>query len=322
MLSKLNRTIDVADFAAKIAVLNGAGVLFGLDLIYGLPGDNLNGFKESLDYAVSLQPNHLDIFRLTVLPGTVLYEQAGSLNLHAQKDAPYALVSSSTFSVAELEQAESIKTACDIFYNRGGSVGWLFMVLEELELGASDFFSEFTQFIAMPKDPDHLTGDEITTLHLSFVKEQFTKHGKRQYFPVIEDIIKIHGALNKSLYSGPAAPADTIVPDVSDVFKLAPGTVPLSLKYDYNELMNVGELDFQEFLENYDRNDTCLVIYNCKGSVKTLVIDEPLIHMLESLDGVRSFQNVISHESESNRIEMREFFDFAVEEQMLVLCSR
>ena len=34
---------------------------------------------------------------------------------------------------------------------------------------------------------------------------------------------------------------------------LSPGTISLSLKYDFNELMTVGELTFEEFLNHYHR---------------------------------------------------------------------
>ena len=80
VLANVNRTIDTVKFAEKISLLNSAGAIFGLDLIYGLPGDTPDGFKESLNYALRLQPNHLDIFPLAVIPGTALYDQAESFS--------------------------------------------------------------------------------------------------------------------------------------------------------------------------------------------------------------------------------------------------
>ncbi|MBN2771754.1 MAG: radical SAM protein [Spirochaetes bacterium] len=320
VLASVNRTFNAEAFADKISLLNNEGVLFGLDLIFGLPGDTLDGFKESLDYALALQPNHLDIFRLTVLPGTALYDQAGPLDLNALKDAPYTLVSSSTFSESELEQAESLKLACDLFYNRGGAVGWLFMVLEELELNASDFFSGFAEYMVPQKDPDLLKSDDILELQLSFVKKLFAKNNKNIFYPVIEDIIRINNALNRSLYAGPLINADAGIHDDTAIYRLAPGTVTLSLKYDYNDLMSVGELNFEEFLDSFNPQKTCLVVYNCRGIVKSLIITENLIQMLESLDGHLSMENICAVGSEANRMEIWEFLDYAVAEQMIQAC--
>ncbi|GMO67878.1 MAG: hypothetical protein Ta2A_15860 [Treponemataceae bacterium] len=78
---------DAAKFRAKINLLNDAGVTFGLDLIYGLPGDTLDDYKKSVDYALSLYPNNLDMFRLSVLPGTALWDNAAELGLNACADS-------------------------------------------------------------------------------------------------------------------------------------------------------------------------------------------------------------------------------------------
>ena len=100
-------------------MLNSTGVIFGLDLIYGLPGDTIEGFKRSLNYALRLQPNHLDIFPLAVLPGTALYDDAAAYNLDCLHNAPYTLISSPGFSGTDMAFAASLKNACNIFYNQG-----------------------------------------------------------------------------------------------------------------------------------------------------------------------------------------------------------
>ena len=46
-LSLVNRPVDFKKFAAGVTRLNTAGIVFGMDLMYGLPGDNLKGFKRS-----------------------------------------------------------------------------------------------------------------------------------------------------------------------------------------------------------------------------------------------------------------------------------
>ncbi len=74
VLSPLQRKLDPQQMIRQLRKLSDAGVTFGLDLIYGLPGDNHQGFRRSLDFALKRQPNQIDIFPLAVLPGTELYE--------------------------------------------------------------------------------------------------------------------------------------------------------------------------------------------------------------------------------------------------------
>ena len=86
-LKLVHRPADLALFSKKIALLNEAGVTFGLDLMYGLPGDSLSTFRASLDYAIGLYPNNLEIFRLAVLPGDRACRPCGRASARMPKGA-------------------------------------------------------------------------------------------------------------------------------------------------------------------------------------------------------------------------------------------
>ena len=317
VLANVNRTIDTVKYAEKISLLNRAGVIFGLDLIYGLPGDTPDGFQESLNYALRLQPNHLDIFPLAVIPGTTLYDQAESFSLNSLQDAPYTLISSPGFSETEMAQAECLKNACEIFYNRGGATGWMFMVLETIEIDPADFLADFAVYLSSCKEPLQLSREEITAMQASFVQEQFIRHNKKNLFPIMEDIITIHGALNRSLFAGPQFTRGNSNFNDETVFCLSPGTISLSLKYDFNELMTVGELTFEEFRDSYRKKKTYLVIYNCDGAVQTLIIDHTLSRLLHSFTGIDSLKEVCRKENIKARKKIYEFLEFAIKEQMI-----
>jgi hypothetical protein len=317
VLANVNRTIDTVKYAEKISLLNSAGAIFGLDLIYGLPGDTPDGFKESLNYALRLQPNHLDIFPLAVIPGTALYDNAESFFLNSLQDAPYTLISSPDFSESGMAQVEYLKNACEIFYNRGGAAGWMFMALETLDIDPSDFLSDFAVHLSSCEQPLKLTRGEITVMQSSFVKEQFVRHNRKNLFPVMDDIITVHGALNRSLYAGPLVTAGISRFNDETVFCLSPGTISLSLKYDFDELMTVGELTFEEFLDHYSTQKTYLVIYNCGGAVKTVIIDHTLKRLLDSFTGSDSLKAVCGKENIKARKKIYEFLEFAVKEQMI-----
>lgn len=317
VLAHVNRTTNPAKFAKKISLLNDAAAIFGLDLIYGLPGDTPDGFKESLDYALGLQPNHLDIFPLAVLPGTALYDRAESFGLNCLKDAPYTLISSPGFSEAEMARAERLKNACEIFYNRGGAAGWMFMALETLEMTPSDFLTDFAAYLSSCEQPATLTREEIAVLQSSFVKKQFIRHNKKKLFPVMEDIITLHGALDRSLYAGALPAAGEGGFNDETVFASSPGTISLSLKYDFNELMTVGELTFEEFLDAYRPRKTYLVVYNRGGAVKTVMIDRTLSRLLSALTGVETLRQVLEKENMKSGKRIDEFLEFGVQEQII-----
>lgn len=60
---------------ARQAVLDARKAGFkniGLDLIYGVPGQDMSSWMESLEQAVALSPEHLSCYQLTIEPGTPL----------------------------------------------------------------------------------------------------------------------------------------------------------------------------------------------------------------------------------------------------------
>jgi radical SAM superfamily enzyme YgiQ (UPF0313 family) len=194
------RTFDPQRFISKIALLNDAGVVFGLDLIYGLPGDTLSGYKKSLDFAISLYPNTIDMFRLSVLPETVLFDKAEDFGLVFQQNAPYNVISTGDFPAEDLEKAEILSEAADIFYNQGRAVAWFTRILRGCNTNASVFFENFALFLNGRKKS--YTFDEIGAVQLDYLKnicEKSEKSGKINLFPAIRDVVRLNGSWSAAL---------------------------------------------------------------------------------------------------------------------------
>ena len=145
-LKLVNRKLETRAFREKMALLSEYQISFGLDLIYGLPGDSLESYRNSLDYALSLEPNHLDLFPLSVLPGTVLYDQAESLGLHALPRDPYRVTGSETFSGDDLRKAASLSALADQLYNQGKGISWFNSVCRDLNLSGADLVEKWGAF--------------------------------------------------------------------------------------------------------------------------------------------------------------------------------
>lgn len=75
LLAKLGRTHSVEDIADSVEMVQACGIEnFNLDLIYGLPGQSLTDWEETLLQAVHLQPTHLSCYSLIVEEGTPFFE--------------------------------------------------------------------------------------------------------------------------------------------------------------------------------------------------------------------------------------------------------
>lgn len=72
-LHLLSRRHTWADVVAGVQAARAAGVdVVNLDLIYGLPGQSLSRWQETLEAALALEPDHLSLYALTLEEGTPL----------------------------------------------------------------------------------------------------------------------------------------------------------------------------------------------------------------------------------------------------------
>ncbi len=73
-LALLERTHDFAKVVAVVAQARQAGFdNLSLDLIYGLPGQDISSWSKSLQAALDLKPEHLSLYCLTIEPGTPMH---------------------------------------------------------------------------------------------------------------------------------------------------------------------------------------------------------------------------------------------------------
>jgi hypothetical protein len=199
---QVGRTLDRGLFASRIGLLNEEGAVFGLDLIYGLPGDDLAGYRGSLDFALSLFPNNLDLFRLAVLPGTTLADGAAALGLDWDREAPYLVRSTPTFPAADLAAAERLSTAADLFYNRGRAVAWFNQVLHPLSEKPSFFLEGFAAFAERAGPPDSADPVGIERLQLDYLTARFAGAELDYLLPAVWDVVRFNGAWSRALAEG------------------------------------------------------------------------------------------------------------------------
>lgn len=204
-LKLVNRPFDKKKFIRGLTVLNEEGVTFGLDLIYGLPGESFESFREGIDFAVSMLPNNLEIFCLSVLPGTELADIADALGLDYKKEPPYHVIKTKLFSCEDMERARKMAASCSYFYNAGRAVSWFNAVCRVLKMKASKIFEIFYQKNTMLCENDcncECNHADIEKVQLHFLKEIFNERGMMKYIHVVEDIVKFYGAISRTTATG------------------------------------------------------------------------------------------------------------------------
>lgn len=295
VLRQVGRRLDREDFAERVGFLNEAGVVFGFDLIYGLPGDTLEGFRESLDYALALYPNSLDIFPLAVLPGAPLARDAGRLGLRHLPEPPYTLLESATFPAAELAAAARLAEACDIFYSRGKGVAWFNGVCRALALKPSALLERFAGWLRelpLPVAEAELGDDEVWQLQRRFLERLFKERGKKRLLPLALDLVDYHHHYAAALLAvPPEIPPERELARLDlngTLFALAPSARLARFSYEIVDILEAGEVELAEFVRCFRRSGSCAVIYPRGGELFTEPLDARHGTLLERLDGTAS----------------------------------
>jgi len=291
---RVGRHFDRHGFSDKVALLNQAGAIFGFDLIYGLPGDTPAGFSASLDFALGLSPNHLDIFPLAVLPGTPLAANAGALRVRHLDTPPYTVLGTPDFPPAGLAKAAGLARACDIFYSRGRAVAWFGAVIAPLGMAPSEFLRKFRIWLdgelgAAVAEAD-LGDDEIWQVQRRFVEHLYGRRKVNRLLPAAFDLIDYHTHYAAALLAPrPELPTDRELEGLdllAERFILAPGTRLARFNYEIFDILEAGDVDLREFSACFTPLGSSAAIYPRGEDVFTESLIDPYYRLLERLDGV------------------------------------
>ena len=110
-LEVMKRPTNLKRFLAGVGELRRVGIRPKIDLIVGLPGDDLAHFRKTVDFVIEngLEED-IQVFPLYVLPGTDFRSHHRRLGLQFAAEPPYTVISNRTFSqddiVAAFDYAE------------------------------------------------------------------------------------------------------------------------------------------------------------------------------------------------------------------------
>ena len=102
-LRLMNRPTDLDRFLSGISLLKDRRMTPAVDLIAGLPGDDLESFRRSVDFVADNDLHEdVQVFPLSILPGTDFRSNSRSLGLQYAPDPPYPVISTPGFTGDDL----------------------------------------------------------------------------------------------------------------------------------------------------------------------------------------------------------------------------
>lgn len=186
--SEKNGTLlfDKKLYSSKARLLNDAGLVFGFTLDFGLQkGDTFKQFRDRLDFAASLYPNHIDFPQLEGI-----YTEPKSSGVYSSKD---------------LDFSRGIAFACKTFYTCGRAVPWFNSVTKALKIPSSTFFADFEEWQQCNNcsfecgfDCNSADHSSIEKMQLNFLEQKFEEKHKSHLFPAVKDLVSLNGAFSRA----------------------------------------------------------------------------------------------------------------------------
>jgi len=147
-LKEIHRHADIEKLSKIISRIPST-IHSHLDLIAGLPHENIKSFASSFDQTIALKPDMLQLGFLKILSGTEMESYAkkcvGEKGYQWMEKPPYEVLQSPDLSYAELLFLKDIEESLDIFYN-SGNFKTLCLYLLEKKYSLFHFFSVFVDY--------------------------------------------------------------------------------------------------------------------------------------------------------------------------------
>ena len=140
-LAAVRRRTDLNTVVRRVQqVLELGNVHLHLDLIAGLPYEDLETFTAGFHRAFALRPHMLQLGFLKLLPGAAMREEPEEYPCRFRAGAPYEVIDTPWISAADLARLHRAETALDKLYNSGRFRNTVEYVLQASALTPMELF--------------------------------------------------------------------------------------------------------------------------------------------------------------------------------------
>ena len=120
VVKEIRRTMDLDKVARRVAQVNAFGNIHQhLDLIAGLPYEDIESFHRSFNDVYKMEPEQLQLGFLKVLKGSYMEEMKQKYGLLSQSKPPYEVLRTNWLSYEEAIRLKGVEEMVEVYYNSG-----------------------------------------------------------------------------------------------------------------------------------------------------------------------------------------------------------
>lgn len=170
-IKSVNRVDNFDKIKEKVTKIKSFGNIHQhLDLIVGLPYEDITSLKKSFNDVMSLRPDNLQLGFLKVLKGSPIKSMTDEYSIKYRDYSPYEVISTKFITYKEIIMVKSMEEMLEDYYNSMTYNYSLDYVFNEFD---GDFFEFFKRFAEFKKDNSYnknLSRDTRFLLLYEFVK--------------------------------------------------------------------------------------------------------------------------------------------------------
>ena len=119
-ITAIHRKMELSELAQNVArVKSGHNIHQHLDLIAGLPHEDLETFKKSFNDVYAMQPDQLQLGFLKVLKGSDMYQNRENYEIAYTSQPPYEVLCTKWLSFDNVLELKGIEEMVEVYYNSG-----------------------------------------------------------------------------------------------------------------------------------------------------------------------------------------------------------
>jgi len=202
----INRPLKVNKIKENIAYIeNETKAHIHLDLIVGLPGEDLKSFGKNLNELVALSSSEIQIGILKKLSGTTLERHDREFGMRYSDIPPYDILSNDLLSFKDIQKMKRFARFWDLTYNSGNFKRSIVLLWQDKTV--YDSFFAFSEWIYTQTDSTwKISLDRLSKLLFEYLTAVLKKEPSTVAECMIEDLLKIKGRIIPA-YLKPYAPA-------------------------------------------------------------------------------------------------------------------
>lgn len=173
-IKSVNRVDNFEKIKEKVIKIKSFGNIHQhLDLIVGLPYEDIKSLKKSFNDVMNLRPDNLQLGFLKVLKGSPIKEMTNEYKIKYREYSPYEVISTKFISYKEVIMVKHMEEMLEDYYNSMTYNYSLDYVFDVFDGDYFDFFKKFSEFKINNYYNKNLSRDTRFLLLYEFIKSIF-----------------------------------------------------------------------------------------------------------------------------------------------------